>query len=67
MDFLLWAPVANGFYVVRFYVDDPASDDDWRVILVDDRLPCGADGLPCFGKCPSPCVLCSFIVHAFVL
>jgi hypothetical protein len=48
---------AQGFYVVRFYVDDPSSDDDWRVVLVDDRLPCGADGTPCFARCPTLSVL----------
>ena len=46
----------KGFYVVRFYIDDPNSDDDWKVILVDDYLPCGADGLPCFARCPAPTV-----------
>ena len=35
---------AHGFYVLRFFHDDPRSDDDWKVVLVDDRLPCGADG-----------------------
>jgi len=47
----------KGFYVVRFYVDDPHSDDDWQVVLIDDRLPCGADGLPCFARTPNPAVL----------
>ena len=41
----------------RFFVDDPASDDDWVVVLVDDRLPVGADGAPCFGRCPTARVL----------
>ena len=27
------------------------------MVLIDDRLPCGADGLPCFGHNPSPVVL----------
>ena len=48
---------AMGFYLVRFYVDDPKSDDDWHVVIVDDRLPCGKDGLPCFARTPSPAVL----------
>lgn len=48
---------AEGFYLVRFFVDDPNSDDDWRVVLVDDRLPCGVDGTPCFARCPTPSVL----------
>ena len=51
---------------MRFYVDDPNSDDDWQVILVDDLLPCGADGLPCFARCPSPVVMwISIIEKAF--
>ena len=57
---------ASGFYAVRFYVDDPNSDDDWKVVLVDDLLPCGADGLPCFARCPCPVVLwISIIEKAF--
>ena len=36
---------ANGFYVVRFYHDDPASDDDWQCVLVDDR--------PSVAACPA--------------
>jgi len=48
---------AQGFFVVRFFVDDPSSDDDWRMVLVDDRLPCGVDGAPCFARCPTPSVL----------
>lgn len=44
----------RGFYVVGFYADDPASDDDWELVLVDDRLPCGADGDPVFSHCASP-------------
>ena len=47
----------KGFYAVRFFVDDPASDDDWVVVLVDDLLPVGADGAPCFGRCPTARVL----------
>ena len=48
---------SKGFYVLRFYVDDPHSDDDWAVVIVDDRLPCGADGKLCFARCPSEGVL----------
>ena len=52
--------------MVRFYVDDPSSDDDWKVVLVDDALPCGADGMPCFARCPSPAVFwVSIIEKAF--
>jgi hypothetical protein len=38
----------EGFYLVRLWVEDPNSDDDWAVVTVDDRLPCAADGLPAF-------------------
>jgi hypothetical protein len=48
---------AQGFYVVRFFVDDPCSEDNWRVVLVDDRLLCGANGAPCFARCPTISVL----------
>ena len=57
---------AQGFYALRFWHDDPLSDDDWRVVLVDDRLPCGADGLPCFAKNPSPFVFWASIVEKAV-
>ena len=40
----------SGFYAVRLYAEDPNSDDDWQVVLVDDRIPCAADGLPAFGR-----------------
>ena len=39
----------QGFYAVRVWAEDPSSDDDWAVVLVDDRIPCGADGMPAFG------------------
>ncbi|KAL3914008.1 MAG: hypothetical protein SGPRY_007779 [Prymnesium sp.] len=41
----------KGLYAIRLFHDDPSSDDDWTVVLVDDKLPCGDDGLPCFGRC----------------
>ena len=44
------AHAAQGFYAVRLYAEDPASDDDWQVVLIDDRIPCAADGLPAFGR-----------------
>ena len=40
-----------GFFICKFYQDDPLSDDDWQVILVDDRIPCDAAGVPCFARC----------------
>lgn len=39
-----------GFYAVRLFAEDPNSDDDWQVVLIDDRIPCAADGQPAFGK-----------------
>merc|ERR1740130_1721099 len=45
---------AQGFFVVKIYRDDPMSDDDWQVILVDDRVPCGADGRPVFARNADP-------------
>ena len=45
---------SSGLYVVRFFVDDPTSDNDWVVICVDDRLPCGFDARPCFARSPLP-------------
>ena len=54
---------ANGFYAVRFFVEDPSSDDDWAVVLVDDRLPCGADGKPCFARSPVEGVLWASILE----
>lgn len=46
-----------GFYVCRFFHDDPLSDDDWAVVLIDDRLPLSAlTGRPCFASHPDPSV-----------
>ncbi|KAL1527295.1 hypothetical protein AB1Y20_015967 [Prymnesium parvum] len=53
----------KGFYAVRLFEDDPNSDDDWHVVLVDDRLPCGEDGLPCFGRCEEPDVFWMCIIE----
>ena len=36
---------AHGFYVLRFFQEDPRSDDDWKVVLVDDRLICAISPL----------------------
>lgn len=41
---------AHGFYAVRLYAEDPISEDNWSVVLVDDRLPCGEDGRPAFSR-----------------
>mmetsp|Transcript_5363 Transcript_5363/g.13308 ORF Transcript_5363/g.13308 Transcript_5363/m.13308 type:complete len:731 (-) Transcript_5363:186-2378(-) len=53
----------EGFYIVRFYHDDPASDDDWVCVLVDDRIPCGKDGKPCFARCPDEHVFWVMLVE----
>ena len=44
--------VTYGFFVCKFYQDDPMSDDDWQVILVDDRIPCDSNGHPVFCRHP---------------
>ena len=44
--------VTYGFFVCKFYHDDPLSDDDWQVVLVDDRIPCDANGNPVFCRHP---------------
>ncbi len=54
---------ASGFYVLRFWLDDPRSEDDWQVVIVDDRLPCGSDGAPCFCRNPSSEVFWTAIVE----
>jgi len=46
----------KGFFVCKIYRDDPLSDDDWQVILVDDRIPCTADGKPAFARNVDPSV-----------
>ncbi|KAG8463065.1 hypothetical protein KFE25_001838 [Diacronema lutheri] len=43
----------RGLYVVAFFEDDPHSDDDWKLVLVDDRIPCDGDGRPLFARCVS--------------
>ena len=44
-----------GFFACRLYHDDPLSDDDWAVVIVDDRVPLSAlDGRPCFASHPDP-------------
>mmetsp|Transcript_333 Transcript_333/g.833 ORF Transcript_333/g.833 Transcript_333/m.833 type:complete len:705 (-) Transcript_333:365-2479(-) len=62
------APLAEqaareGFYIVRFYEDDPRSDDDWVCVLVDDRIPCDASGKPAFARCPDDNVFWVMIVE----
>mmetsp|Transcript_24167 Transcript_24167/g.75330 ORF Transcript_24167/g.75330 Transcript_24167/m.75330 type:complete len:1388 (+) Transcript_24167:48-4211(+) len=57
-----------GFYVCRFYHDDPESDDDWALVLVDDRLPLSAlapagTARPCFASHPNPSVYWGMILE----
>ena len=55
---------AQGFFVCKFYQDDPLSDDDWQVVLVDDRIPCDAAGkCPAFCRNPDPNVFWAMIVE----
>jgi len=55
----------EGFYLIRFYVDDhdPRTDEDWIFVLVDDRIPCGADGKPVFARCPDDNVFWVMIIE----
>jgi len=55
--------VAYGFFVCKFYQDDPMSDDDWQVVLVDDRIPCDANGNPAFCRHPDPAVYWAMIIE----
>ncbi|KAF0982122.1 hypothetical protein FDP41_011983 [Naegleria fowleri] len=38
----------EGRYVIRLYYENK-----WQNVTVDDRIPCGRDGLPCYGRCTS--------------
>ena len=38
-----------GVYTVRFY-----KDGQWRKVTVDDQIPCGGNGKPCYGRNKSP-------------
>ena len=60
------AHAAEGFFVVRLWAEDPQSDDDWAVVLVDDRIPCGADGQPRFGRGAKPGALWAALVEKAV-
>ena len=53
----------KGFFVLKFYMDDPKSDDDWAVVLVDDRIPCDASGLAAFCRNKDPSVYWAMIVE----
>lgn len=44
---------------------DPTSDDDWVVVLVDDLIPCGVDAQPCFARTPDGALWASIIEKAF--
>ena len=57
---------AQGFFVVRLWAEDPNASDDWQVVLVDDRLPCGPDGAPCFGTVAAPGAYWASIVEKAV-
>ena len=53
----------KGFFVCKFYKDDPLSDDDWQVVIVDDRIPCDANGQPAFCRSPDPNVYWAMIIE----
>ena len=38
---------AEGVYAVRFW-----REGRWRIVVVDDRIPCNAEGRPCFAQLP---------------
>jgi len=46
----------HGLYALRFWQDDPNSEDDWKVVLIDDRLPCAANGTLAFSSSPDRAV-----------
>ena len=56
----------QGFYVLRLWAEDPDSEDDWQVVVVDDRIPCGADGRPAFGAGVKPGALWASLVEKAV-
>uniref|UniRef100_A0A7S2NM39 Calpain catalytic domain-containing protein n=1 Tax=Haptolina brevifila TaxID=156173 RepID=A0A7S2NM39_9EUKA len=55
--------VAYGFFVCKFYQDDPLSDDDWQVVLIDDRIPVGSDARPAFCRNPDPNIYWAIIIE----
>ena len=52
-----------GFFVCKFFQDDPNSDDDWQVVLIDDRLPCDANGRPAFCRSAEPNVYWAMVIE----
>jgi hypothetical protein len=38
---------SEGLYAVRFW-----REGQWRIVIVDDRIPCNASGRPCFAQLP---------------
>ena len=53
----------SGFFVCKFYRDDPSSDDDWQVVLIDDRIPCDANGRPAFCRSAEPNVYWAMVIE----
>ena len=58
--------LSQGFVVVRLWAEDPNSDDDWAIVVVDDRLPVGDDGLPAFCRGAKPGALWAALVEKAV-
>jgi len=48
-DCFLEKNIEAGFYRIKFF-----KDGVWKIVEIDDRLPCGMSGKPLFGKCKSP-------------
>eukprot|EP01102_Stenamoeba_stenopodia_P011225 TRINITY_DN3431_c0_g1_i1.p1 TRINITY_DN3431_c0_g1~~TRINITY_DN3431_c0_g1_i1.p1 ORF type:complete len:1206 (+),score=321.89 TRINITY_DN3431_c0_g1_i1:183-3800(+) len=40
---------AEGVYQCRFF-----KDGEWRLVTIDDRIPCGTSGKPFFASCKDP-------------
>ena len=59
--------IDKGFFVCKFYQDDPLSDDDWQVVLIDDRIACTRDDdgrpFPVFARNPDPNVYWAMIIE----
>jgi len=48
-DCFLEKNVEAGYYKVKFF-----KNGEWRIVEIDDRLPCGMSGRPLFAKCKNP-------------
>jgi len=53
----------RGLYALRFWQDDPNSEDDWKVVIIDDRLPCTSDGQLAYSRSPDRAVFWAAILE----